>query len=201
LRFFTRRRKLIHRLVIALSLLAATGLVALYFFNYFWTHRFDNLIERQAQIYNLDSRLVWSLIHEETYFRPWMRGDAGEIGLMQVTPTVAREWAAETGLPELARQVENNPAGVLLNPERNIQIGCWYLEKIAKPYPEDSSSLARILAAYNAGPSRAAAWNRVERNQPQLTESQFINRIDFPTTRAYVSNILARYRDLKTKQP
>jgi soluble lytic murein transglycosylase len=54
-----------------------------------------------------------------------------------------------------------------------------------------------MVAAYNAGPSRAAEWNRVAPNQPPLTSAQFIERIDIPSTRAYVSSILARYRELK----
>lgn len=182
------------RLLILSLIIIPLAALGAYRFNIFWQHRFDTLIERQARIYRLDPDLVWSVIYEETYFRPWMRGEAEEVGLMQVTPVVAREWAGETGLRELARQVEQDPAQVLLVPERNIQIGCWYLEKISKSYPDTSDSLARILAAYNAGPSRAATWNRPDK---QSTESDFINRIDFPTTRAYVTNILARYRERK----
>ncbi|MCP9496495.1 MAG: transglycosylase SLT domain-containing protein [Pyrinomonadaceae bacterium MAG19_C2-C3] len=183
------------RLLILSLIIIPLAALGAYRFNIFWQHRFDTIIERQARIYRLDPDLVWSVIYEETYFRPWMRGEAEEVGLMQVTPVVAREWAGETGLRELARQVRQDPAQVLLIPERNIQIGCWYLEKISKSYPDTSDSLARILAAYNAGPSRAAAWNRADK---KLTESEFINRIDFPTTRAYVTNILARYRARKT---
>src|ERR671929_181193 len=132
----------------------------LYFFNEYWIHRYDALIARQAAIYRLDPLLVWSIIYEETYFRPWKTGDAGEIGLMQVTPAVAREWAAETGMRELERQMARDPAAVLRDPERNIQIGCWYLEKLAKEYRNLPGAEARIIAAYNAGPSRAADWNR-----------------------------------------
>ena len=54
-----------------------------------------------------------------------------------------------------------------------------------------------MVAGYNAGPSRAAEWNRVAPGQKPLTAEQFIERIDFPTTRAYVSNILERYRQRK----
>ena len=49
---------------------------------------------------------------------------------MQITPAVGREWAAETGMRELERQMAQDPAGLLRDPQRNIQIGCWYLEKI-----------------------------------------------------------------------
>jgi len=173
------------------------SLVALYFFNRYWIHRFDALIARQASVYDLDPDLVWSVIHEETYFRPWMKGEAAEVGLMQVTPTVGREWAAETGMRELGRQMAANPKAVLSDPERNIQIGCWYLEKMFKAYRDVPGREARSLAAYNAGQRRVSEWERTAENAPALTEKEFIERIEFPTTRAYVSNILARYRELK----
>lgn len=185
------------RLALVAVVLIIVAAVGLYFFNRFWIHRYDDVIERQARIYRLDPLLVWSIIYEETYFRPWKRGDAGEIGLMQVTPTVGREWADETGMRELARAMEHDPASVLRDPERNIQVGCWYLEKISKDYRATPDAEARILAAYNAGPSRAADWNRTAPNSPPLTAEQFIAHIDINSTRNYVSSILARYRKLK----
>jgi soluble lytic murein transglycosylase len=177
-----------------LILVCAAGL---YYFNRYWVHRYDALIARQAGVYRLDPDLVWSIIYEETYFSPWKKGEAGEVGLMQVTPVVGREWAAETGMREFEGQMRRDPEGALRDPERNIQIGCWYLEKIAKDYRDTPGAEARVVAAYNAGPSRAAEWNRVAPGQKALTAEQFIGRIDIASTRAYVSNILERYRKKK----
>src|SRR5687768_852548 len=100
---------------LTLIIFCAAGL---YYFNQYWIHRYDALIARQASIYRLDPQLVWSIIHEETYFRPWQIGDDAEIGLMQVTPTVGREWAAETGMRELERQMARDPRSILRDPER-----------------------------------------------------------------------------------
>src|ERR671916_156393 len=189
--------RVLKRLLIAAVVLIIIGAVGLYFFNQFWIHRFDDLIEKQARIYRLDPLLVWSVIYEETYFSPWKIGEDAEIGLMQVTPTVGREWAEETGMRELSAQMQRDPASVLRDPERNIQVGCWYLEKISKDYRDTPDREARMLAAYNAGPSRAAEWNRTEPGERPLTAEQFIQRIDIPSTRAYVSSILTRYREIK----
>src|SRR5919112_5689911 len=109
----------LRRLALAALILIVVGAAAAYLFNRYWVHRFDALIARQAAVYRLDPDLVWSIIYEETYFRPWMKGDAGEIGLMQVTPTVGREWAAETGMRELAEQMRADPERFLLDPETN----------------------------------------------------------------------------------
>jgi soluble lytic murein transglycosylase len=184
--------------VLLVILLILTLLLSAYAFNSYWTHRFDSLIARQAAIYRVDPDLVWSIIYEETYFSPWKNGKDGEIGLMQVTPIVGREWATETGMRELQTQMANDPQALLRDPERNIQIGCWYLEKIYEQFQDAPEAETRMVAAYNAGPSRAVEWSRP--NQPGNTQTgaEFINRIDIPSTRAYVISIMQRYRALKS---
>jgi soluble lytic murein transglycosylase len=181
----------------AVSLIILTIGIGCYLFNQYWIHRYDSLIARQAAVYRLDPDLVWSIISEETYFRPWKIGKDGEIGLMQITPAVGREWAAETGMRELERQMAQNPASLLRGPERNIQIGSWYLEKIHEQYRDIPEPEPRMIAAYNAGPSRAAEWNKVSVGGGPLSGEEFINRIDIPSTRAYVISIMDRYRKLK----
>jgi soluble lytic murein transglycosylase len=185
------------RLLIVILAVILLGAIGTYFFNQYWIHRYDNLIARQASVYRLDPDLVWSVIYEETYFRPWMIGGDGEVGLMQVTPAVGREWAAQTGMRELERQVQQDAKAVLRDPERNIQIGCWYLERLYEQYRDLPGAEARMIAGYNAGPSRAAQWNQTEQGARPLTVDEFIARIDIPSTRAYVTSILERYRKLK----
>jgi len=177
--------------------LTIVALLGSYFFNQYWIHRYDGMIARQANVYRLDPALVWSIIYEETYFSPWKNGKDGEIGLMQITPAVGREWAAETGMHDLERQMAQSPASLLRDPERNIQIGCWYLEKIYEQYRDTADPEPRVIAAYNAGPSRAVEWSKVAAGARQLTRDEFINRIEIPSTRAYVSSIMERYRKLK----
>jgi len=184
------------RALVVAGLIILTLIGSAYLFNSYWTHRFDSMIARQAAIYRVDPDLVWSIIYEETYFSPWKTGKDGEIGLMQVTPTVAREWATETGMRELERQMAANPESLLRDPERNIQIGCWYLEKIWEQFQDAQDVEARMIAAYNAGPSRAVEWSRVEEGKPQ-SGAEFITRIDIPSTKAYVISIMGRYRQLK----
>jgi len=182
---------------LAVLLIVLTLVLAAYFFNRYWTHRYDPLILRQAAIYGIDPDLVWSIIYEETYFSQWKIGKDGEIGLMQVTPTVGREWAAETGMRDLERQMATDPRSLLADPERNIQIGCWYLEKIRDQFQGQKDIEPRLIAAYNAGPSRAIEWNRADASGNTPSGPEFITRIDIASTRAYVLSIMARYSELK----
>jgi soluble lytic murein transglycosylase len=177
--------------------MAVIVLSAALFFPDYWVHRYDELIARQARVYRLDEKLVWSLIYEETYFRAWKIGAAEEIGLMQVTPTVGREWAKQTGLKEYEKQTADNAAEFLADPERNIQVGCWYLEKLREQYRGFSAETAMTLAAYNAGASRVDEWTR-DTNTKALTEDDFVSRINIPSTRSYVTSILERYRARQT---
>ena len=183
--------------LIALVLIVLILALGACFFNQYWIHRYDALIARQAGIYRLDPDLVWSVVYEETYFSPWKIGKDGEIGLMQVTSAVGRDWAAQTGMHELERQMASEPRGILRDPERNIQIGCWYLEKSYQQFRDVPDVEARMVAAYNAGPSRAAEWNRSAEGLPASSGENFIKRIDIPSTRAYVTSVLERYRKLK----
>lgn len=183
---------------LAVIFIVLTVALLAYLFNQYWIHQYDAVIARQATVYRLDPDLVWSIIYEETYFRSWQTGKDGEIGLMQVTPAVGRDWAAETGMRELEHQMANDPYTLLSDPERNIQIGCWYLEKFYRQYRDTPNAEARMIAAYNAGPSRAAEWNRPTEEGRQLSKEEFIERINIPSTRAYVISILERYRKLKS---
>ena len=66
------------RYVIACLFVAAVVCAsAALFFPDYWIHRYDDLIARQARVYRLDEKLIWSLIYEETYFRAC----ADELGL------------------------------------------------------------------------------------------------------------------------
>ncbi|MCB1024740.1 MAG: transglycosylase SLT domain-containing protein [Acidobacteria bacterium] len=186
------RRSLIYSFI-AVVIVAVSGAAAYYYFTQYWIHRYDDLIDRQAQVYRLDDKLVWSVIYEETYFSAWQIGADKEIGLMQVTPTVAREWATATGLKEFEKRTADNVEEFLKDPERNIQVGCWYLETLSMKYRDYLAETAMTLAAYNAGASRVEEWT-ANYDAAKLTEQQFIEMIKIPSTKMYVSSILKRYR-------
>jgi soluble lytic murein transglycosylase len=183
--------------IFIILILIAAGL---YFLRQYWIHRYDAVIQREAARYHVDPDLVWSIAYEESYFRGWMKGRNGEIGLMQVTPAVARDWASENAGASMQQRTATQVNDVLSDPNRNIQIACWYLQKAGEEYKEVPGREARMLAAYNAGPSRATEWNRVDAGARPLNEQEFIARIDIPSTRAYVTSILERYRRVKSSK-
>src|SRR5881296_3060793 len=101
-------------IVILALLVVACGL---YFLNQYWIHRYDSLLAREAGRHHVDPDLVWSIVYEETYFSPWKKGRNGEVGLMQVTPVVAREWAADNSVVPTDSRIATDTEALLSNPE------------------------------------------------------------------------------------
>jgi soluble lytic murein transglycosylase len=112
---------------------------------------------------------------------------------------VAREWAKETGMKAFEKRAAENPQELLRDPETNLQIGCWYLEKLRQKYRDQPAEEAMMLAAYNAGPSRVEEWGRTAENSASLTEQEFVECINISSTRSYVVSILQRYRKQATR--
>lgn len=183
-------------IIIALTLIVIAA--AAYVADQYWIHRYDSLIASEAARYQVDPDLVWSIAYEESYFTPWKDGKAGEIGVMQVTPRVFEDWASAKQRTPAQQTTDTRAEKVLRDPNRNIEIACWYLHKASDKYQDMPGKEARMLAAYNAGPDRAVEWSRVAEGAPPLTEQQFIDRIDIASTRAYVTSILKRYRQVKS---
>lgn len=167
--------------------------VAAWFLNSYWVGRYDGIIRTHAAAHSIDERLVWSIVYQETYFRPWMIGADEEVGLMQITPTVARMWAKDSGDRENERLAAQDVQRLMLDPERNVRAGCWYFELVRERYRGSPAENALALAAYNAGPSRVEEWTRGT-DPMKLSEEEFIARIGIDSTRAYVRAILERLR-------
>ena len=91
---------------------------------------FDPIIESVATKHEVDARIVKAVIQVESAFQPHARSPKGAMGLMQLMPKTARQYAAR------------NP----FDPASNIDAGTKYLKRLL-----DEFELPLALAAYNAG--------------------------------------------------
>lgn len=127
----------------------------------------------QARAHDLDPALVAGLIRQESSFNPHAVSPAGARGLMQVMPSVGQQVARNLGYPVW------DPA-LLFEPDANLQLGTAHLAGSVQKY---GGVLARVLAAYNAGESRATRWAaKGGVGDPEI----YAERIPFAETRDYV---------------
>jgi soluble lytic murein transglycosylase len=153
--------------------------------------RYDFIISQAAARNDVDFYLAKALIYEESWFRPDIRGSASELGLMQITKAAAADFAASRGFPEFNDRQ-------LLEPELNVEIGCWYIKRSLDRYKDSPEPVLFALLRYNAGESRADIWLRTAMTSPPPAgippENHYLSLVDFPKTRAYARRILQRFR-------
>jgi len=145
---------------------------------------FDDIIKKYCSIRSLDVHFVLGLICQESYFQANAVSSAGATGLMQLVPQTARRLAPKVGLSYSAAR--------LSDPDYNIALGTAYLRELLDEFGGDT---ILVLAAYNAGESRAQAWDAEFGGETDV----FIEHIPFRETRRFVKRVLqnaAAYRRL-----
>ena len=148
-------------------------------------HQINRLIVEAAEKHGLDPRLVSAVVWKESRYKQDAQGTVGEIGLMQVRPSTAMDWARITKV-EAFEDVD------LFDPRVNLDAGCWYLARGYKKWSATKSDpWPWVLSQYHAGPSRVNRWDEGMGDDSET----FIADIPFATTKEYVVDILARWRE------
>jgi Transglycosylase SLT domain/Domain of unknown function (DUF4124) len=117
--------------------------------------RYDKLIRRAADRFNVDFEIIKAVIHAESAFNHRAVSRVGARGLMQLMPGTARDMGVRD----------------VFNPEQNIMGGTRYLKEMLELY---NNNVKLSLAAYNAGPTA------VDRNvgvPPYVETHEFIKRV------------------------
>lgn len=94
--------------------------------------KYDAIIERYADKYDVSPTLVRAVIQVESDFNAACVSHKGARGLMQLMPATAKRFGVTH----------------IQDPEQNIRGGIQYLAYLTRLFPND---LPRALAAYNAG--------------------------------------------------
>ncbi|MGD0279335.1 MAG: lytic transglycosylase domain-containing protein [Smithella sp.] len=119
-------------------------------------NKYDDIINKAANKFGLDSALIKAIIKAESNFNHNAVSPVGAQGLMQLMPKTA-----------YALDVDDS-----FHPVKNIEGGARYLRYLLKTYRGD---LSLALAAYNAGEKAVAKYHY---NIPPYRETQnYVRRV------------------------
>jgi soluble lytic murein transglycosylase len=141
------------------------------------------LVVREAsENLGIAQTLLWSIMRQESGFRPDVVSPANAVGLMQLIPPTAERVARELALPY--------DRDSLRSPAYNVKLGGFYLKKLLDLF---NGNFALAAAAYNAGPQAVFRWLE---HSSDLPLDVFVARIPYEETQGYVERVLgnqARY--------
>ena len=135
--------------------------------------RYSEYIEENSEKYNLDKYLVMGVIKAESnYIYDAHSGVAR--GLMQITDETALWISKQLDIEFTHDDIEN--------PQKNIEMGCFYLDYLISHY--DNTDVA--LAAYNAGMGNVNKWL----STPEYSiDGKTLSHIPYKETRNYVEKV------------
>jgi soluble lytic murein transglycosylase-like protein len=148
-----------------------------------WRHAYPRAfwpqVLEQTSSQRISPFFVLAVIREESNFHAAADSIAGAKGLMQLMPSTARMVAKRNRLPY--------EESALTTPELNITLGTLYLKAVLRRYKWNPVLAA---ASYNAGPNAVKRW---QREFGELPVDEFVERIPYDETRAYVKRVMASY--------
>ena len=152
---------------------------------------YDQLIRDASQKHGVDPMLLKAIVWRESAFKPDKVGTSGERGLMQVGEAAARDWAK-------SQKIETFEPTDLFDPKTNLDVGAWYLRKALDRWKQKADPVPFALAEYNAGHGRVERWVTNTNRGDDATAGEFMRTIDFPSTRKYIDDIVAREKYYQT---
>lgn len=152
-----------------MSVLAVVCVIVILFraMCFVYPKKYEADVKKYARMYDIDEDLIFSVIKAESNFDKSAVSKKGAIGLMQVMEDTAIWVCDRIGISDFSK--DN-----LFLPDKNIEIGAYYLSYLLDLYDDDVKC---ALAAYNAGPANVNEW---------LDNTTTLGSIPFPETEKYV---------------
>ena len=124
----------------------------------------------------VEPALIYSVMREESGYRPTALSVAGARGLLQLMPDTAARLARQAGLPEPSPES-------LFDPRVNLDLGSRYLAQLLARF---DGRISAAVASYNAGPEAVSRW--IQGNS--FSDDEWVEAIPYEQTRAYTKRVL-----------
>ena len=137
--------------------------------------------------FNMDAKLLWSIMKQESAFQPSCFSTAGARGLIQMIPSTSEYVAMENGWEHIYSP------DILYDPATSILYGTACISS----YGEDCGwDIPGTLAGYNGGPHNALRWG-----WGTVSREEFFSRITYNETKKYVEIVSHNYSIYKKIWP
>ena len=165
---------------------------------------FRNDVLKQSKRFSLDPRLVFAVMHTESYFNPKARSSAPAYGLMQLVPSSG----ARSAYLHVYKEDKLVTADYLYTPPNNVELGAGLLNlmltKDFKNITDEKSRVYCAIAGYNTGPGNVARSFAGKRDIPkavaqinQMSSDQVFEHLSknlpFVETRTYIKTVTDRF--------
>lgn len=143
------------------------------FFEFKYPLKFKEEIEFYAEKNDISPTLVAAIINTESSFRQDAKSNSGAEGLMQLLPSTARFVADKYGV-----EFDGN----LFSPQKNIEIGCFYLKYLFDKFKNEQT----VLFAYNSGEGNVSCWLN---DKHYSKDGKTLDSCPFEETNNYVKKV------------
>lgn len=167
-------RKYAISLVASFILIEILCIIKIYYAMFF-PIKYENLINVNAQKYNLEPYVIASVINVESSFKKDAKSNAGAVGLMQILPSTASYVSS-------IYNINYSNSSDLFSPEINIEVGCAYLRYLLNKF----NNLETTIASYNAGETVVRSW--LNNEEYSINKKSLIN-IPYTETKNYINKI------------
>lgn len=180
-----RRKKRIRRMLLAVLIVLLLAIAAPKAWNrvekFLYPRKYEALVEKWAQTYDLDPLLVDAFIRTESGFDPQATSSVDARGLMQITEETFI-WLRSKIAPDEGLLFAN-----LYDPETGIRFGCYYLHLCMERYHGD---VATAAAAYHSG------WGTVDallQKEEHSADGETLQGFPYNQMNHYVKKITSCY--------
>lgn len=157
--------------------------------------QYQDMVPSYAKQHGIDPRLLYAVIHTESYFNPRAQSPSPTYGLMQLVPRAA----ARDAYNFLYKEDRVLDDAYLLDPAHNVELGAAYLRLLRKQFfggmEAGDKQTSLLICAYKWGPANVQNKVLKQVRVQDLTDTQVLSLLSQRTpedTRFYLRQVRDR---------
>ncbi|MBL4632928.1 MAG: transglycosylase SLT domain-containing protein [Kofleriaceae bacterium] len=152
-----------------------------------WQHAYplayQEIVERYRKLSGFPDYYLYTIMRKESGFAPHTHSYADAQGLLQMIPPTT-----ERVVPHLGLQYTED---LLFDPERNIQVGAWYIGRLLHKF---RMQIPIGAGSYNGGPRAVMRWLKKLSGRPI---DEYVELVSYRQTRKYMKRTTETYARYK----